>query len=455
MPTSLDLKIIEEKIRVNDEIKESFQIPFIFYLLNFKNPALPIFVIVDFQKETMTYVNSFLSNNIKFIKSLNDKELLQTPHSSVGNSSCFYNFIFNIIERNRSPLIRKIDVQNKKMTVIYPEDLPIDQKNVRECCDTTVMLDENNFLLSYLNDDGNYYYKVSTDLKNAELLFKENIMKTSPHQISPYKNWVVGTGFFDREINCLEKTFYNENQLIDYVKNIGRCDDHQYNFKRDLFSIDPFTRQLGYIIAHNLKTNETHKISTITAPAHVEIDPYNDMFYISSNNMIWCEGSFCFLGEGTVEKFKITEDKIFRMGVFHNHKGFRFTTHKLFWKNNKCYIAIFGHPNRLFIVDSETMKLETYRDIGPDYLSNQEDVRSYINFDFPQDPIHPHRMAGMCVSKDNKFIIFPDQENLLFFNTDLLQVTHKLNFKKDSYFNMGKIMGRFGQFSLHCDFLEN
>ena len=458
MSIELTLNTLEEKINIEQEIKDSAKDPFIFYILNkdFMS-VLPIFVIIDFQKETIKYINTFTANNIKIIKSLPNgrSEASQTPHCSVGNTDKFYNFTYNLMEEDRSPLFREVDVLNKKMYLITPEDISANESNALECCDTVSVLEDGSFLMSYFNGESNSYHKVSMDLKKSEFVFRDTIMKSTPHQVCDYKNWILATGFFEREFSVAGEYFSSTSELVNYIKNLKQLDGHKYNFRIDLTNHDPFARQIGYIIAYNKKTKITHRVKTITSPSHIEIDPETDMCYIASNNMINFENEVWFIGEGTVEQFKMDETEIYRTGTFINPKGYRFTTHKFFKKNGNPYLAIFGYPNRLFIVDAKTMELDYYDDIGPDYLSAQQNVKKFLNEVFPKTPIHPHRLSGMCVTDDNKFIMFPDQENLLFYEIESRKIKYKIPFKKDNYFHLGNIFGQFCQYSLHCDFLRN
>ncbi|WP_349945588.1 hypothetical protein ABFV83_17220 [Lacrimispora sp. BS-2] len=93
-------------------------------------------------------------------------------------------------------------------------------------------------------------------------------------------------------------------------------------------------------------------------PAHVEFDRDDQsVFYVSCHNMSKFKGSMVLHGPGMIVKYRYTDGIVVNLGCFTDSEFNRITTHKIFYYNEKPFLAVTGYPNYLYIIDAETMVL--------------------------------------------------------------------------------------------------
>lgn len=447
-----------KNITLNPEIKKRFQNPLIFYLCRLDIMYLCIFVIVDFQKEEIIYINTFSEENMKKLKENYDEiEWSQTPHSSLAiqQEYEFINFPFNMYDK-RATTFRKINTVSESMNVYSSSDLPLVHANSPFENSDTSEKDGEYFWISYTRKDkrGSDYYRIKQDFSDAELVFSEGNMVAPPHQIMRINNWVFSTGFYDRKYKMNGMVIENE-QLKNHLLALQKIAPNE-TINDLIFGYDPEIKQVGNFFAYNYEDGKIYNIETVNAPSHIEYDEVDNSIFVLSNNITTLPGQLVFyLGPGYIEKFSLRKDMITKRetivnnGIFSNEKGYRFTTHKFFRHKGNPYIATFGHPNRLFIIDGNTMNLWYYYDIDYDYLSNQTDCRKYLNDIHSKHIFNPHRMTSLEVSDDGDFLIFINQEDILFFDVSKKEITERVPYYKKEYQSQG-----FGQLTLHCDYLR-
>lgn len=449
---SFEIQTSSKKIEISDQIRESFKSPLIFYLCRLDIIYLCIFIIIDFQKNELIYINTFSDENEdKFKNKYEQVEWTQTPHSSlaIGKPYEFINFPFNIHDK-RSTTFRTISTITNKMNIFSAEDLPLDHRNEPFENSDTSQREGEYFWISYThkNKDGSDYYQMKDDFSEAKLIFTEEDMKAPPHQIIHIDNWVFFTGFYDRNYKTIGKTFGNPD-LIKHLKALQNIAPDK-TIHDLIFSYDKDLKQVGNFFAYNYNDGKIHTIETVNAPSHIEYDKETNTIYVLSNNITTLPGQTVFyLGPGYVEKFKIYKDSIIKEGTFSHEKGYRYTTHKVFRHNNKPYIATFGHPNRLFLIDAETMSIWYHYDIDKDFLTDQKDCRKYVNDVYPKQIFDPYRMTALNVSSDGKYLIFMNQEEVLFFDIAKKEIVERVQYLEQKFKDDG-----FGQLTLHCDYLE-
>ena len=98
----------------------------------------------------------------------------------------------------------------------------------------------------------------------------------------------------------------------------------------------------------------------LCTPAHVEFDRDDQsVFYVSCHNMSKFKGSMVLHGPGMIVKYQYKNGVVEKLGCFTDSQFNRITTHKIFYYNEKPYLAVTGYPNYLYIINGGTMHLET------------------------------------------------------------------------------------------------
>jgi len=200
----------------------------------------------------------------------------------------------------------------------------------------------------------------------------------------------------------------------------------------------------GKVLVYNLETKEIQEVPVGCSPSHVVIDSKDDLAYILSNNITGIDRKIFYLAPGRLSKLKILPDRVEKVAEFTNETGYRFTSHKFFRVGGKPYIGTIGHPNRLFIIDAETMKLDYYYDIRKNILGEVTyDIRKYLNDVHNPSALDPYRYSAL--ENRGEYIVLIDQQNVLFFSLTKRRIEFEIPYSlPDGYF----------QFTQHCDFLN-
>jgi len=395
---SLKVNIKTENIFVSKEIKNSFKYPLVFYLLSHKSFYLCSFVMIDFQNDQIKYIETISDDNISIIRNEYDEDILKDPPHSfmLINKNKLMNLIYSV-RSGINNTFRVLDLEKEVMEIYTPEDLGYDHLGRVSETGTKDPDDPTSFYICFVRKDrsNSEYYKVSTDLSKSEFLFSDGgKFKKAPHQIVRCGNFILSSGFGEEE---------------------------------------------GQILSYNIKTKDISVISTVAKPSHLEVK--NDIVYYASNNMTIEGTKVSFIGPARIGKLKVSEDTVEKCEEFWNESGFRFTTHKVLDLNT---LVTFGFPNRLFFIDSNTMKLLFHYDVGKTILPNENQL-SFINNQYEQTLNDPFRYTALEVSDDQKYVTFFDQRVVKFFNFKTREIVFEIPYKiKEGYF----------QLSHHCDFLR-
>lgn len=93
-------------------------------------------------------------------------------------------------------------------------------------------------------------------------------------------------------------------------------------------------------------------------PAHVEFDANDQsIFYVSCHNMSKLGNSMVLHGPGMIVKYQYKNGRIRELGSYSEEDFNRITTHKIFYYEEKSFLAVSGYPNYLYILDGATMEL--------------------------------------------------------------------------------------------------
>jgi hypothetical protein len=257
-----------------------------------------------------------------------------------------------------------------------------------------------------------------------------------------------------RFLNHFEKGLFFKNHKIKFESDFEMLFKKNYanlNFVELLSSKYSYNSLPGEIILLNTETNEQVNYKTSSSnSAHFEI--FDNYVYVSSHNFGSFFGDFLFTGPAAIDKYKISDQKLIYNGTFFDEKGYRFTSHVAFSYENQSYLATFGQPNRLFIIDANNMSLLYYEDIGPDYLSEIEDVKQHLNSVGLGK--YPNEILPLVVTKNGEFLVFLSSNYIFIYSIPKKSIVQKIR-----YIYSDKILNdiNLNQFKLkttHTQFLE-
>lgn len=97
-------------------------------------------------------------------------------------------------------------------------------------------------------------------------------------------------------------------------------------------------------------------VPPLCTPAHVEFDLKDQtIFYVSCHNMSKFKAGMVLHGPGMIVKYQYKNGQIKELEQFTDEDFNRITTHKLFYCNDKAFLAVTGYPNYLYIIEAATM----------------------------------------------------------------------------------------------------
>jgi hypothetical protein len=111
---------------------------------------------------------------------------------------------------------------------------------------------------------------------------------------------------------------------------------------------------------HDLRSGATRVVQT-SAPcaAHVEFslrDP--GVFYVTCHNISKWQNNVVVHGPATLEKYMYRAGSVTRLGAFSDDAFFRTTSHRVIRRGERELIAVTVYPNKLYLLDAETMTLD-------------------------------------------------------------------------------------------------
>jgi len=502
---TLRVEVFKEKFELAQEICDKFKKPVIFYLRPRKDmvPILAIFVIVDFKKKELLFIDSYLEENIKKI---NHKKWRNTfkhyksfsdCHSFVKNEhgNDFYTFLY------LANYFCYINYEKKIIRFITGKDLSCDNNKKIKAFGATHFKDSQDPRFFYLSAseekiNGKIYtniYKASFDLKKIEKIFPAAMDYTaSLHSVTKYKNHILSAsiadvsfrvlatgeilnGFseiclyvfrdlFKKHCYSLKKKFYekdfleaikispiNKNYVLEaqfekFVKlNYGNVNDFVKIYKGN----EKYKSTLlpGKIRVCNVNSQIAQDGNvSVPAPGHFEINTKNNSVYVSSHNLVILDYSGIILGgSAALDKFSIGKNGLKKTDSFRHPFGFKFTSHRVFYFEGKEYLCTLGAPNRLFVINAKNMKLVYYKDIGKKYLSgiNPDKIEKYLDI-----ILRPASLA-LEVSSDGRFILMFDYEGIIFFDIKERKIIDRIGLMRNL-----RISDQFVVAVVHCQYFD-
>lgn len=476
----LNLKISMNKfdVSIKNYIKEEFKFPIVLSYFN-KNDSFKIlagFIITDFSNNSVTYLESFNKENINIVQKYKDNwgkiDLMEDIHSFIKvNDNVLLAFtqetnFFYYIDLNN--LFINLYFWAEDFTNLWIwEILKFSPTNFKDPDD------ESSFIFSATSlQDWKIYYnflKSTLDLSEIKLLYRyerhiDN--KFVCHTTRKYDKSIYVSNFDDVNLYCEEinktfteseyrqlaltflKNFNLYEKIIDTYTDLDKAQmpllrnlldkilwilksarfDYSDNFIRKFFKkLDRYnfldfleiTKYKAKALAWNFNSydinsfTETIYNTSFSRPAHFEF--YENEIYVSSHNFIYLDRRY-YLGQAALDKFIIENWILQKIWTFYYEKWYRYTSHRVFEYNWKKYICTIWQPNRLLLIDAETMELYSYYDIWENILDNQNNLKTFLN-SFRWDSY-----VSLEVSASWKYIIITSNWEFLVFSIDEMKV---------------------------------
>ncbi len=443
----LNLDVKDYSFDVSRNVRESFKKPILMKLDHKEYNFFTTYVIIDFSKLEMKYIQTYSDENLGKCKdvSLNIFSHSVTP---IVSGKEFFDFLYNN-DRTKNNCFKYFNVDEKELIVYFAQDLDIENKDVlgRTSQHGVNRGDKNNLIISFGRTDkpATETYMCSKDMKTAKKLFTLDGYHFPQHSVETFKDHLFTTEFEDVKFRTKYGEILNGEADIERLIKL-RFDEHGGNslpgviydklfklWREKNFNIDEFERCPGEIIVFNLKDlNEPYKVfETGFAPSHIQFDEENDILYVSSHNFMKIFEDLILLAPAEIHKYKLVDGELVYLDYFTEPTFWRCPDHVFFRHNGHPYIAAMGFPNRLFFIDAETMKLHYYYDIKGDIISEQKDLRVFLNNLMKNSK---EVFLSSIPSLDGNYISFWDQENMYILDFDKRKIIESVGFKMESTF---------------------
>lgn len=475
----LNTKTFSLNASIPQEIGDSFGNPLVLFLAHKKDwhYFFTSFIILNFEKNEIEYITSYLPKNIATVENHPESEKFKfkisasSPHCTLRMEGQKSFWVFNEF----SPFFLKIDREKDKLFAFTDSD--IEKNNDEYVLDfgSTVYADEENhpyfyFSALYKNkitaNKTLVFYRASLDFSEIEKIYSSPTESlAAPHMLRKIGSYLLSSNFIDYRFKNLKsgEIFANQEIYARYVynslyrkycqeKKIAYSEEgsqknsiktHPWRERLDP-DFDSFCRSKGRNFLEICKRNQEYSFSplpgtimllnldtyeenifetTFGAPAHFEIDDKSGDIFVSSHNFIIFDKRY-FGGPAAIDRFRLKNGKLQKISTFVHPAGYRFTSHRIFSYEGKTHICTFGQPNRLFVIDADTMELEFFEDIGEDFLSGQVNITDFLNY----ADLEPFTIKTIEVSPDGKYFLFMDYEYLYFYSFPKRKIIHKMKY---------------------------
>lgn len=495
----LPIHILRKPFEIKSSTRNCFSRPLVFFISNKKDRCkdLICIVIVNFSASELVYIESYSESNRN---ELNDHPYLArmaghaSPHSVVPgpDPSTFLVFF------ETCGAFLRIDTATSKMQILTERNVPglREVSNVTQV-GTTLYTDSDShewFYFPVLSDDGNsprcHVFRTKVDLSEAHkiaVMSGDNILM--PHTTRRHKDLLLNSGFGwtlfqQNKTGKLSETSSTEG-LWEILGNIYTeyCETKEFPCTQEgfLWMLETATRppsnskdmssdnlypkfrrffverygnfeeicrqrhislvQEGRFNTVSLESGKVETHSTRVANcAHFEIDTESDTVYVSNHNFIRFPET-TFFGPGSLEKYRFSDNKFVFDKEFSDPKAYRLTSHRLFKFDNKQYVVTIGHPNRLFVIDAESMEVVHFEDIGRPIVSLHSDLKKYLNESFlssNEDAIVPIEVGS------NGMLLLIGQKTIYFYDFGKRKIVDTLAFLPSDHHIL---------YSVHCQYI--
>lgn len=486
----LKLEVYKESIE-QDEYTKKFSKPVLYTLMHSdtKYSLLPIFFIVDLKKGEITYLNSYTPENIKKLEEdpvLKQAGLSKTcsPHTGlmITPEEDFYVIPISLNLALVCNYFYYVNIKDKTVKIITPQALGLENENKNFFFGSFLKKpDDPNILFMVLRiiTDSGYklgYYQSDLYLNNIKKIYETQSENTigDPHSLLYYKDKLLTTNLFRTEIKLVDKGL-QFNSLIDLynfvIKDIfdrenpsGNKQDAEAYFKQK-YNVTIFKDFKNFCLKNNYTfelspgtiravdlQSKTEKIyyTNKSCTGHFIMGEKEDIFYVSTHDGDYFLSKLVLLNIAGISKYRLEENgEITFIGTFTDPKGNRFSSHKFFKYQNKPYVVTVGYPNRLFIIDGETMTSVCTQDIGDDLLSKNEDPNDLMTPEIDKN----FRITTMEASDDGSVILFFLDNYIYLYEFPSCKVVGKIESVRDIPLANGENIRNFIITKGHSDYL--
>ncbi len=425
----LELKLIKESkiIDIPEVLKEDKQIVFYLSNINDERRFFVTFSVVDLLSSSIDSYKCYLPENIKTIQKCAHHDIYKNgkkPHSIV----CLENRKSFLCFMEDEEFFFYVNTGDLSMKVYRLDDLLGLEFKYKRLISTVYECeaDSNYFYLGAVNEaEKLHLYRVNKNLSEFVFLVELESNKYPPHVV---RN--IGSKLFlSHEFKYSRYRLKNSNRIVNNdelasimeiakaragEKVISNMTYSKVNNKYDIECLP------GEIMSIDLETLNIDKYKTCGgSPAHFEIDSEKKFLYTSSHNFLPLTNDVLYLEPGVIDKYGFVNNELIHKDSFSVPFGYRYTSHKVGEYNGQKYIVVFGEPNRLIVIDADTMKLMFYRDIGKSYLSDDY-VRDLVQ---SNNDIFSHLAIGIV--GNGRYICFLSQEKIHFLDMETKEVFYE------------------------------
>ena len=149
----------------------------------------------------------------------------------------------------------------------------------------------------------------------------------------------------------------------------------------------------------------------VPVPAHIEFDLLHPkIFYASAHNIATSTVGTMLEGTATLFRLEIRDGKTDIVGSYTDPELFRITQHTLFMHEGRVLVALTCVPNRLVILDAETMTL--WRDVK---LFPAEPIRVLASTVSPESVF---TVYSLNLSSDGRYIVLENASDFIIYDID-------------------------------------
>ncbi|MCL2050359.1 MAG: hypothetical protein FWG91_01310 [Lachnospiraceae bacterium] len=242
------------------------------------------------------------------------------------------------------------------------------------------------------------------------------------------------------ELETLKIAVVNTIHYKDNVHQITCSPDERYlvitSFKQNLYIDYPkesiYTNPKGYrkshekgiipdeIVTLDLKTGHYWYTQIPTpVPAHVEFDLINNRrIYLSTHNMKTYQSNIFLEGNAAIYRLDIKDGETIISGCYTGSDVYRITQPDLFLRNGKVMISTANTPDKLDIIDAETMSLYERIIVTPNIKP-----LNFSKYGSALAPNKPNVYLSSTPSSDGRYVIVGAREGFKLYDMDAKELT--------------------------------
>lgn len=438
----------------------------VFYKYHKNDPTkfFLMFSIIDFNKNIILNLDSFSDENKDIIQMQDNREIYNmnyTPHCTIEIEKDKEFLVF--LQEDR--YFMHVDCSRNLLYVYTMEDIVHEEYKFKRISSTFFKDDSSPeyFYLSAVDTKNDLHiYRVSNDLKKVEKVDTFPGKNSPPHTLMKIKNCLIMSHEFTeaKYLSRKTNTIITDREMGALLVKLKMKINVKFPQADGLFKKKEVSKIIhekydmecipSRIMLLDLLTKErvTYQTSGSNA-AHFVFDEKTNMLYVSSHNFFDGGDSVYMFEPAILDKYELIDNRLVWRGTFKYDKGYRYTSHRVFYVDGKAYLCTFGKPNRLLFIDPEDMSLLFYCDIGRDELSENNELEVYLNSRH-EDKNADSEFIALEVSKNGEDIFFLDSKFLFIYNFRERAITHKIDYTNNDIAEWNNL----SLITFHMNYLE-